>query len=77
MLNVSHENATFRYLMSTHYSQKGRSTFACVDEAPEVNPGGDGDQNGGLLYVVEAHCGTLPCPNYTSGREITCVVCTL
>ncbi len=29
-----------------------------------------------LFYNVEAVCGSLPCPNYVNGWEITCVVCT-
>ena len=36
------------------------------------------DQNGRLLYAVEASChaNSLPCPPYVQGREIACVVCT-
>ncbi|XP_013407751.1 uncharacterized protein LOC106171824 [Lingula anatina] len=63
------------YIMSDHHGNH-RSEYVCVDEAPEVNEGGEGDQNGALWYVVESGCGTLPCPNYVSGRELTCVVCT-
>ncbi|XP_013421313.1 short-chain collagen C4-like [Lingula anatina] len=62
------------YLMSSHHTQK-KSQFVCVDKAPEVMDGGDGDQNGALFYIVEAQCGSLPCPSYLSGKEITCVVC--
>ena len=28
-------------------------------------------------YPVEIHCGNLPCPPFTEGRELTCVVCSL
>ncbi|XP_013421648.1 uncharacterized protein LOC106181730 [Lingula anatina] len=62
------------YLMSSHHGHK-RSQFVCIDGAPEVNEGGTGNQNGALLYVVEAKCGSLPCPSYVDGRELTCVVC--
>ncbi|XP_014668859.1 PREDICTED: uncharacterized protein LOC106810100 [Priapulus caudatus] len=64
------------YLMSSHELHKGRSNFVCVDEDPEVNLSGDGNEDGGLWYPVEAKCGSLPCPNYVNGREITCAVCT-
>ncbi|XP_014669683.1 PREDICTED: uncharacterized protein LOC106810753 [Priapulus caudatus] len=64
------------YLMSSHNQLKGRSNFVCVDEDPEANPSGDGNENGGLWYPVEVKCGSLPCPNYVNGREITCAVCT-
>ena len=63
------------YVMSQHYTQK-RTTYVCVDNAPEVVQGGGTDQNGALFYNTEAACGSLPCPNYNSGWEITCVVCT-
>ena len=63
------------YLMAQHRSQT-RTTYVCVDSDPEVIEGGAADQNGVLFYVVEAVCGSLPCPNYVDGWEITCVVCT-
>ncbi|XP_013403006.1 short-chain collagen C4 isoform X2 [Lingula anatina] len=63
------------YLMSSHHTHK-KSDFVCVDNAPEVNDGGVGNQNGGLWYNVEAACGSLPCPSYGDGKELTCVVCT-
>ena len=49
----------------------------CMDEAPEVIQGGSANKNGALFYMVEARCGSLPCPNYVEGRELTCAVCTL
>ena len=51
------------------------STFICVDGAPEVRPGGGLDHNGATLFLVSIHCGSLPCPPYEQGRELTCVVC--
>ncbi|XP_066285843.1 short-chain collagen C4-like [Branchiostoma lanceolatum] len=63
------------YLMTAHYTQY-RSEFVCVDGVPETRPGGHQNTNGALFYPVEASCGSLPCPNYVQGRELTCVVCT-
>ena len=63
-------------LMSEH-SEHSASEYICVDKELEVLPGGYTNQNGGLLYVVEAVCGALPCPPYVDGYEVSCVVCTL
>eukprot|EP00058_Branchiostoma_floridae_P013337 XP_002598825.1 hypothetical protein BRAFLDRAFT_74498 [Branchiostoma floridae] len=63
------------YLMTAGYTQY-RSEFVCMDGEPETRPGGHGNHNGALFYLVEASCGSLPCPNYVQGRELTCVVCT-
>lgn len=62
------------FLMSSHYTEH-TSTFICVDGAPEVRPGGGLDHNGATLFLVSIHCGSLPCPPYEQGRELTCVVC--
>ncbi|CAH1773339.1 unnamed protein product [Owenia fusiformis] len=62
------------YLMSQHHTQQ-KSEFICVDEAPEADISGYENKDGGLLYLVEAHCGALPCPNYHQGYELTCAVC--
>ena len=48
-------------------------TFICVDRDAEAASGGVGNQNGGLLYHVEAQ---LHCPPYVAEKEVTCVVCT-
>ncbi|KAI0233436.1 hypothetical protein LSAT2_016308, partial [Lamellibrachia satsuma] len=65
------------YLMAEYYTHKGRTTYVCMDNAPEVIQGGSLNKNGALFYVTEATCGgSLPCPNYVEGWEITCVVCT-
>ncbi|CAH1255311.1 Hypp1509 [Branchiostoma lanceolatum] len=63
------------YLMAAKHNQY-RSEFVCVDEDPESRPGGYQDTNGALFFPVEASCGSLPCPDYVQGRELTCVVCT-
>ncbi|XP_078619295.1 uncharacterized protein LOC144886530 [Branchiostoma floridae x Branchiostoma japonicum] len=64
------------YLMAGHYSHDGAKEYVCVDEQPEVIQGGHASHGGALFYPVEARCGSLPCPNYVEGRELTCVVCT-
>ena len=64
------------YLMTAHHGHSSR-TFVCVDRDAEAASGGVGNQNGGLLYHVEAQCGTnLHCPHYVAEKEVTCVVCT-
>ena len=63
------------YLMTAYSDHKGRTRHVCMDNAPEVVEGGSADQNGVLFYRVEAKCGSLPCPKYKDGWDITCVVC--
>ncbi|XP_078655904.1 uncharacterized protein LOC144902382 [Branchiostoma floridae x Branchiostoma belcheri] len=63
------------YLMAERFNHK-RSEFVCVDEQPEVRPSGHANVDGALFYPVDARCGSLPCPPYVEGRELTCVVCT-
>ena len=62
--------------MSGGYGNYAASEYICVDKAAEKIPGSQANTDGTLLYPVEAVCGALPCPPYTNGRELTCVVCT-
>ena len=62
-------------LMSQHKTHQS-SEFVCVSLALEAGQAGRLSKAGGSLYVVEAKCGSLPCPPYTDGYEIACVVCT-
>lgn len=64
------------YLMAGHISHNKGSKYICVDQSPETTDSGYRDEDGQLFYTVEAHCGSLPCPDYVQGRELTCVVCT-
>ncbi|XP_064642646.1 uncharacterized protein LOC135496967 [Lineus longissimus] len=64
------------YLMTGHYAHKAQYNWACVDHAPECDEKGAKNDSGGLMYHVQGVCGSLPCPNYVQGRELTCVVCT-
>ena len=65
------------YLMAGHYEFNGATDYYCVDKDPENLPGGTANQNGYLLYFVEARCvASLRCPPYVNGRELQCAVCT-
>lgn len=64
------------YLMSDHHDHV-RVQAVCVDEAPEVIPDSQDDNQGALLYLMEAACGALQCPPYVDGREIQCVICSI
>jgi hypothetical protein len=77
--NVCHEGWTLEYqgyLMAGHHKHQTPTEYTCIDEAPEADPAGFRDEPGKLFYQVEAQCGSLPCPNYVAGRELTCAVCT-
>ena len=75
-----HEGWTLEYsgyLMAGHYNFSGATDYYCIDKDPENLPGGTGNDNGYLLYFVEARCGaSLRCPPYVNGRELQCAVCT-
>ena len=64
------------YLMSGSYAHQGRTQFICVDANPEGTTGSHNNENGALLYFVDSDCGSLPCPPYVHGKELTCAVCT-
>ena len=58
-----------------------RSSYVCLDDAPEVRFGGTAADNnwqwlGGAIYTVPTTCGIRPCSTYVSGASLTCVVCT-
>jgi len=64
--------------MSGHYGHASAIEYICVDRHPETAKGSSGgDQNGNLLYMVEATCGALKCPPYHKDKEVTCVVCSV
>ncbi|KAJ8300413.1 hypothetical protein KUTeg_021932 [Tegillarca granosa] len=62
------------YLMAQRHDQ-GASKYLCVDARPE-KIGSKSNQDGRLFYPVEGHChsGSLPCPPYVPGRELTCAL---
>ncbi|XP_061165092.1 short-chain collagen C4-like [Saccostrea echinata] len=63
------------YLMTGRYTHPAASTYSCVDQHAQPAIGGHQNHNGYLFYLVEARCGSLKCPPYHNGWEITCVVC--
>ena len=65
------------YLVAGYHTDAAASEYVCLDGDPEVIAGRQSDQNGKLFYPTESVCGSLPCPPYVVGRELTCVVCTL
>jgi len=70
-------NLEYNGNLASNYFGFSRTEFICLDAAPESRPGGEADLNGGLLYPVQAFCGSLPCPPFGNYDEITCAVCTL
>ncbi|XP_033111216.1 short-chain collagen C4-like [Anneissia japonica] len=61
-------------LMGSHNGHYGHD-FLCIDRNPQGRSGSSASKDGFLLYAVEGTCGSLPCPPYVSGKEISCVVC--
>ena len=66
----------YGYLMAGRHSHRAATDYYCIDMKPEDIKGGEKNENGYLLYFVETYCGSLMCPPYRNGRELTCVVCT-
>ena len=62
------------YLMSASQNHNGRTQFICVDGDAESTTGSSRGHDGALLYFAESQCGSLPCPPYATGKEITCAV---
>ena len=67
--------AYYGYLMAEHPTNKGRNLYLCFDNNAEPT-GSNSNHDGNLFHPVEARCGSLPCPPYVEGRELTCAVCT-
>jgi len=61
------------YMVSELHGDRKRSSYICLDEAPEIAVGDAQFQ--AVIHPVQIHCGTLPCSVYTTGKELTCVVC--
>jgi len=64
------------YLVTEWYGWH-RSEYVCLDTTPEVRPGGQANDDGGLFYPVQIGCGSMPCPPNVGGNEVTCAVCTI
>ena len=65
------------YLVGGHYGHAAASEVVCIDGEPEIIQGGASNHNGKLFYQAEAKCGSLKCPPYVEGRELTCAVCSM
>jgi hypothetical protein len=63
------------YLMAGNHDQESASEYICMDARPETLQHSVQNEDGRLFRLVEGHCGSLPCPPYVDGRELTCVVC--
>ncbi|XP_062619104.1 short-chain collagen C4-like [Saccostrea cucullata] len=63
------------YLMAGYHGHKSGTMYTCVDKIPDTVVGGHANHNGYLFYPVESRCGSLKCPPYVEGRELTCAVC--
>ncbi|XP_060557720.1 uncharacterized protein LOC132718111 [Ruditapes philippinarum] len=76
--NECHNGWTLEYrgvLVAGHHTHPAASEYVCLDESPEIITGCNADQNGILMFSVEGRCGSLKCPPYINGRELTCAVC--
>jgi len=66
------------FLMSMYYKYKGNKNAICVDAEAEITENSnDSNQDGALMYFVQAKCGSLKCPPYEEKRLLTCVVCSI
>ncbi|XP_060560709.1 uncharacterized protein LOC132720568 isoform X2 [Ruditapes philippinarum] len=63
------------YLMANYKGHAGPHNHICVDNHPEFILNGGAYNLQHILYLMEAQCGSLPCPPYVQGRELACVVC--
>lgn len=65
------------YLMSqSEWPKRPATHYICLDEHIQgINYIGKYKQARGILYPVEAVCGSLPCKKYSGHKELTCVVC--
>ena len=63
------------YLMAGYHAHASGTKYTCMDSHPDTLSGGHTSKGGRLFYPVEARCGSLKCPPYVEGRELTCVVC--
>ena len=64
------------YLVGGHNNYP-RAEFLCFDSYQESIPGSAGNHpSSAEIFTVEVNCDVLPCPPYSSTKELTCVVCT-
>ena len=61
--------------MAGYRTQAAGTKHTCMDSHPDILHGGQTNKDGYLFNMVEGRCGSLKCPPYVEGRELTCVVC--
>ena len=61
--------------MTGHVEYAAGTKYTCVDSHPDTLHGDRVIKRGKWFYLVEARCGSLRCPPYVEGRELTGVVC--
>ena len=64
------------YLAASHDGQRATKNYICLDQSAEALQAGSHNDDGAVLYLVQAKCGSLACPPYKDNAHITCVVCT-
>ncbi len=66
------------WLMSEHYTTKGRTMYVCVDKDAQALPGLGADNDVTLMYHASVDCRYpgIPCPPYVHSKDLFCVVCT-
>lgn len=65
------------YLMTNSRNRPHNMEYICSDASPHGVPHGGANDLENVLYLVEARCGSLPCPPYVEGREVACTVCSI
>ena len=65
----------YKGYLTAQYSGFSYSDYVCLDNQPVPIPGKHDDQNGNLFFFAEGRCGSLQCPPYIDGHELTCAVC--
>ncbi|OWF43127.1 short-chain collagen C4-like [Mizuhopecten yessoensis] len=63
-------------LSSGYRGHKAGSQYICLDAAAESLAPFSRNAVGKLLYRVRGKCSSLPCPPYSDGRLLSCIVCT-
>ena len=65
------------WLMSEHYTTKGRTMYVCVDKDAQALPGLGAENDGVRMYHTSVSCNNgIPCPPFVHIKDLACVVCT-
>ena len=63
------------YHMAEYHGHPAGTQYTCMGSHPDTLHRGPSDKNGYLFYLEEVRCGSLKCPPYVTGRDLTWVVC--